>query len=74
MFWARAWQAWCTTTPPATGFSPGTRPWALDSSTTYSEMSRVATESRFTPSFSGRISGHSNFIISPQLAVRATTS
>jgi len=45
-----------------------------DSSTTYSQMSLVAADSATTSAFSGSISGHSNFIIRPQLAVRATTS
>ena len=48
------------------GVSPSGRPWRLEMSMTYSSMSKVAFDSRFTFSLSGRISGHSNFSISPQ--------
>src|SRR5579864_3302029 len=39
---ARAWQAWCRVTPPATGVRPSGAPCALTTSTTYSPASRVA--------------------------------
>ena len=48
MFWARAWQARCTLTPPSSGSRPGARPSFLAMSTTYSAMSKVACDRRFT--------------------------
>ena len=74
MFWARAWQARCTLTPPSTGSRPGARPSFLAMSTTYSRESKVACDSRSTAGSLGRISGHSNFSISAQDGVSATTS
>ena len=46
MFWARAWQAICSVTPPSTRLQArARRPSRLAMSTTYSLMSKVASES-----------------------------
>ncbi|HWI26997.1 MAG TPA: hypothetical protein VN668_08490 [Stellaceae bacterium] len=74
MFCARAWQARCKLTPPESFSSPGASPSFLAMSTMYSLMSKVACARRFTPTSSGRISGHSNFSISAQDGTSATTS
>ena len=61
-------------TPPSRVCRPGARPSFLAMSTTYSEMSNVACDSRSTAGSFGRISGHSNFSIRAQLGVSAITS
>jgi hypothetical protein len=53
---------------------PGARPCFLAMSTTYSERSKVAFDSRSIAGSFGRISGHSNFSMSAQDGVSATMS
>ena len=74
MFWARAWQAMCSVTPPPSGSSPGASPSLRAISTMYSATSNVASDNFLTAGSSGTISGHSNLSISAQDGTSATMS
>ena len=74
IFWARAWQARWTVTPPSSGVIPGASPSLRAMSTRYSLTSKVAAASFLTAASSGKISGHSNLNINAQDGTSATMS